>query len=140
MALPPECVSDSDCDAGERCKNNTCVPATYGIEAPDSVPQGENVSVLITSDGLPAPGLTVMIIAPDGTQKTYVTDQNGRITFPGDETGYYIIGLAAPGFGEARVDVTAPPVNNDLLRFCWIPFVLLLLLMLLLYLRGKYTI
>ncbi len=140
-ALPPsECLLDSDCDAGERCREGECVQASYEIGAPDSITLGQNATVLVTRDGEPAQGLGVAVVAPDGSVGRYVTDGGGAIPLYGGMGGTYRVRLEPPGLGEAAVEVVLPPAAADYWQFCWVPLALLALLVLWLYLRGRYTI
>ena len=64
---------------------------------------------LITVDGLPLPGATVIVHSKDYPSRVAISDANGRYTFLGLTHGAYTVTTALDGFGQQtyRVHVTA---------------------------------
>lgn len=57
---------------------------------PNVVERGDSVSLrLRTPDGLPLPGVTIRLNAPDGARTELVTDESGRATFNAEQSGFY---------------------------------------------------
>jgi Ca-activated chloride channel homolog len=64
---------------------------------------------LVTTDGVPLPGVTVTVQSKDYPTRTAVTDANGRYTFLGLTHGRYVVTTQLEGFSAQRytVNVTA---------------------------------
>jgi hypothetical protein len=128
------CADDAGCAVGEICSEGKCmVPESqevsdYDIDVQDEVMQGDQVRALITVNGEPSPGVTVFVTYPDGSTRSYVSDESGFIEFPAGQEGEYTLGFGELGGDEettlagAREGRPAEP-----LYFCWFPVVLLAL-------------
>jgi len=146
--VPYECGDDESCPAcpqGETCTGNECV--LYELNCPTTGAAGEEVTCVVTEDGVPCANCEVEVTDPDGNTVTVMTDENGNVELPVGEPGNYMVVLPKNGqqmnvqIGGAA-DAGAPgeePDGGEGDPFSWL--LLLLLLVLLgagiLYLTGK---
>ena len=89
-----ECYENSECNKTSKCVDHTCVQRQYNITIYDeNVSVGENFTLYITEDGMPAPSMAITVSYPDGLMGIFVSDENGRVTFFAPAVGRYMVYL-----------------------------------------------
>jgi len=141
--VPYECCSDSDCAKNNRCVEHKCVPVAYDIkiEAPTVNVDGQ-FAIELLADGAPLAGVSVVVVYPDGSTATFLSDDNGRVVIPAQQEGKYKFylkdnpNIVKEGYAQLAGQPTAQPpltpggqpapsaccafgVCGDLFGICW---------------------
>ncbi len=108
-------------DGGDTAEGSTVDYAfTFGVRVQDDVGNAVPGSARVTVTdplGLPVPGATVRIVAPDGTASTEPLGDDGLLSLPFLAAGVWRLTFTKPGFSPATVDLEIGPGERRDLRF-----------------------
>ncbi len=139
--VPYECCENKDCDDASVCVEHKCVPIVYKIKIEAAnINIGEEFVIKVTADGNPAGGVAIVVVYPDGSTSTVLSNDGGMVVVPARREGKYKFyiqrdptiteeGYAQPAIAEVQrpsEEERAPPstccvfgICGDLLGVCW---------------------